>query len=119
MITTKIITDLHDIEYEVVEFEGELDTAALINLEKKMNEYIDGFIRPFLIFDFSKLKYINSDGIGFIATLNAKLVKKNAKLMITNLQPHVADVFDAIGILNVLPMYASRSQAIAAIKKQS
>lgn len=117
LLTLKFVTDVRDNHYEVVEFHGELDQSTLLDTEKQMNDFLEKFDRPCLIFDFSNLKYTNSEGIAFMVTVHAKLVKKGNKLLLTRVQSNVADILEVIGIGKLIPTFHTIEEAIAYVKK--
>lgn len=114
-----IASDVIDKEYTVVEFIGELDQATRTTGEEQILEIVKSTNYPYLIFDFKKLKFINSDGIGFLVAVQAKLSKKNCTLLIAAPQAHVLDVSQAIGLPSIIPHFATVNEAILYIKKRS
>ncbi|MBI4994210.1 STAS domain-containing protein [Candidatus Peregrinibacteria bacterium] len=117
LLTIKFITDISDLDYQVIEFSGELDSASLRDAEKKIFEFLPHFKHRFLFFDFTNLKFINSEGIGFTATVMEKLAKTGKKLILFGAKSHVADVFNAIGLGKMMPVFHSIREAINFIKK--
>ncbi len=91
---------------QVVKFEGEFDKAGHSDISKELDETVKGFEGKVLAFDFSRLKFINSEGIGYLMEIHAHLVKKDKKLIIVALNPNVADVFKTIGINEIIPVFA-------------
>lgn len=117
LITLKFITDINDLDYQVIEFSGELDSASLRDVEKKIFEFLPSFKHKFLLFDFTDLKFINSEGVGFVAVAQEKLKQLGKQLILFGSSRHVADVFDAVGFEKILPMFHSIREAINFIKK--
>ena len=74
-----------------------------------INDELEGIVKGFegknLIFDFNRLKFINSEGIGYLMEIHTHLIKKDKKLVIVGLNSHVADVFKTIGINEIIPVY--------------
>jgi anti-anti-sigma factor len=98
------VSELKD-GYQVITFDGEFDKAGHSNV----SEVLDGAVKSFdgknLIFDFSKLKFINSEGIGYLMEIHSHLVKKDKKLVIVGPNDHVDDVFKTIGITEIVPVF--------------
>lgn len=117
LLTLKFVTDIRDLDYEVVEFHGELDQSNLEATEAQIADLLKDFKRHYLLFDLSDMAFINSEGVGFIASTHTKLVKKNQKLLICSVKPNVAEVFELIGLSKLLPVFATVGEAIAYIKK--
>ncbi len=116
LLTLKFVTDVRDEHYEVVEFHGELDQSTLLNTEKQMGEFLEPFKRPVLIFDLGDLKFINSEGIGFLVSIHAKLRKKGQNLFLCGFKKNVADVLGVIGLPSLIPVFPSVTAAIEHMK---
>lgn len=91
--------------YQVVEFHGELDKAGLILIVAELNALVENFPYEHLVFDFSDLNFINSEGIGFLMTLHSHLANRKKSLVLVGAKAHVQDVLKVIGILNVLQLF--------------
>ncbi|PIR54768.1 hypothetical protein COU74_03405 [Candidatus Peregrinibacteria bacterium CG10_big_fil_rev_8_21_14_0_10_36_19] len=90
--------------YQIVKFEGDFDKAGYSDIKDSLKATVDAFKGKYLIFDFSKLKFINSEGIGYLMELNGHLVKGDKKLAILKANAHVKDVFSAIGLPEIMPV---------------
>lgn len=119
LLNLTVIQDIRDTEYLIIEFAGELDQGSLPDAEQKITEVVGTLRQPVLIFDFNRLDFINSEGIGFVVTIHTKLAKKNKKLILCALQSHVADVCNAIGLPSLIPLLPDRKAAIAFAKHHS
>lgn len=117
LITLKFVTDINDLDYQVIEFSGELDSASLRDVEKKIFEFLPDFRHRFLLFDFTDLKFINSEGVGFVAVVQEQLGQLGKQLILFGAEKHVADVFNAVGFEKILPIFHSIREAINFIKK--
>lgn len=117
LLTLKFVTDVRDNHYEVIEFHGELDQSTLLDTEKQMNDFLEKFDRPRLIFDLANLRYTNSDGIAFMVAIHAKLAKRGSKLLLARVQPNVADIMGVIGLGKLIPTFKTIEEAIAFVKK--
>ena len=100
------IQDKQD-NYQVIEFEGEFDKAGHSNIKEELVAVVKKFDGKALIFNFSRLKFINSEGIGYLMEIHAHLVKLDKRLVIVGLNPNVKDVFNAIGIHEIIPIYSN------------
>lgn len=112
LLTLKFAADVRNPSYAVVEFHGELDQSTRLAAETQMNEFLVSFKRPHLIFDLAELKYVNSEGIGFMMKTHASLVKNGQHLSLAGLQPNVADVFNVIGVPKIIPVFPNAKAAI-------
>lgn len=55
-----------------------------------------------MIFDFSNLFYVNSQGIGILLRIRQILADQEAGLVITNMQQHVYNVFSDLGLFRFI-----------------
>ncbi len=93
--------------YQVVEFQGDMDKAGLEVVKERLETLATTFPCKYLVFDFSDLNYVNSEGIGFLIALHSHLVKLKKGLVFLSAKPHVKDVFYVIGILSIVEYYES------------
>lgn len=78
---------------------GRLDTITSNQLEaelKKVDKNVD-----LLIFDFSELEYLTSVGIRIIVSAH-KMMMRQGKLVVRNLNEEVSEVLEVTGILDLL-----------------
>ena len=117
LLSLKFVTDVRDTDYEVVEFHGELDKSTQESAEKQILELLGTYTRRWLILDLSDLKYINSEGIGFLVSLHTKLTKKEQQLLLCSVASNVSDIFEVIGLGRIIQTFPSVAEAIHYIKK--
>ena len=94
-----------DDKYDVVNFTGEFDKAGHSDIKSELESVVKSFDKKILVFDFSGLKFINSEGIGYLMEIHAHLMKKDKKLVIVGISSHVEDVFNTIGIQEIISLY--------------
>lgn len=97
--------------YLSIAFEGEFDKAGYSDIREQLDKSLDSFASAenaslkTLVFDFSKLKYINSQGIGVLMEIHTKLKELGKALVIVGLNANVKDVFNAIGMNEMVKLY--------------
>lgn len=101
---------------KLVKFKGDFDKAGYSDNKEKIDSTVKDSEEKYLIFDFSELKYINSEGIGYLIEVHSHLVQRGRKLVVFGLQDHVMDVFQTIGIANVIPLYKTLNDFMVANK---
>lgn len=97
-------------DYTVIVFIGDLDKAGLDIIREQLDKTVEELTTSRMIFDFSKLNFINSEGIGFLLKVHYRLIKRNKKLVIVNAADHVKDVLDVIGLLKILDYYPTLNE---------
>ena len=79
--------------------EGRLDTTTAPDLEKQINENIDGVTK--LTYDFSKLTYISSAGLRVLLA-NQKVMNKQGSMIVKNVSEEIMGIFEVTGFSNIL-----------------
>ena len=92
-------------DHQVVVFRGEFDKAGHSEIRDELNKFIDEFSAKTLVFDFSALKFINSEGIGYLMEIHAHLIQRGRKFVIVKVSANIEDVFETIGLKEVIPLY--------------
>ena len=82
-----------------VALEGRLDTATAPELEEALKGSLDGV--DDLTMDFSGLEYISSAGLRILLATQ-KIMNKQGKMRVTNVNEVVMDVFDVTGFADIL-----------------
>jgi len=105
-LTIKTEAPNKDKNYQIVKFVGEFDKAGYMGTKEELDSIVDKFELKDMIFDFTDLKFINSESIGYLIEVHSNLVKKDKSLVLVKPDTHVKEVLKTIGIDEVVPMYA-------------
>jgi len=81
-----------------VKLDGRLDGVAAPSLDAKL--VLDG-VRE-LVLDFAKCHYISSAGIRSVLKAHQAMTKAQGKMVVTNVSPHVREVFDLTGLSDMI-----------------
>jgi anti-sigma B factor antagonist len=65
-----------------------------------------------IIWDFEKLNYINSSGIGLLITLLIRASRQNIKMYAYGLKEHFAEVFTLTLLNEIFSLFENRQEAI-------
>ena len=82
-----------------IALEGRLDTMTAPDLEKELNESLDGV--ESLTLDFSKLEYISSAGLRVILSAHKRMASLGG-MKVTNVNEVVQEVFEVTGFADIL-----------------
>lgn len=82
-----------------IKITGRLDTMTAPQLEKELDESLDGVEE--LIFDFSELEYVSSAGLRVLLS-SQKRMKRQGDMIIQNVNNDVMDVFEITGFVDIL-----------------
>lgn len=104
----------NSIDVRLIRFNGDFDStnaeSTLDQITRLMNE---GFVK--IIVDFSKLRYINSMGMGVLMHIHKAAREKMGYLKIACINEDVYEVFEIVGADRFLEVFNSVDAAIAAV----
>ncbi len=100
--------------YQLVEFHGDFDKAGYRDVKSQLDASVKSCKVKNLVFDFSDLKFINSEGIGYLMEVHAHLSKNDSRLVIVGINDHVKDVFEAIGIQEIVTIHKTLDDFLSA-----
>ncbi len=90
---------------------GRLDAATSKQFEDKILATIDGGEKRFVI-DLSQLDYISSSGLRVFLLASKRLNPAGGKVILCSLKEPVRQVFEIAGFASILPIVASRDEAV-------
>lgn len=82
-----------------IAIEGRLDSMTAPELEKEINESIEGMKK--VTFDFKDLEYISSAGLRVLLATQ-KTMLKQGEMVVMNLSEAVQDIFEVTGFSDIL-----------------
>ena len=85
-------------ELEMI-LEGRLDTSTSPELEKAVNESVEGITK--LVFNFAGLEYISSAGLRVLLAAQ-KIMNKQGEMIVKNVNEVINDVFEVTGFSDIL-----------------
>jgi len=93
-----------------VELNGSLDTETAPQLKEELKEIIDDKTKAVIV-NMKNVSYISSAGIGVIIETKKTVKQKNANFAMTNLQPQIEKVFEAMKILPIIDIFHDMPEA--------
>jgi anti-sigma B factor antagonist len=94
-------TTIQELEEKYVAFlEGELDTAAAIEVEKKLQPLYNSNGRDVII-DCTKLEYIASSGLRILISILKGAKAGGSKVIMRNMNDDIKNVFKLTGFINL------------------
>jgi anti-sigma B factor antagonist len=97
----------------VIEIEGAVTAAAENALTDAYTQASDGNAKS-IILDFDKLEYMNSSGIGLLVTMLIRANRQKQRLMAVGLNEHYREIFQLTRLDEVIGIYGSEADALAA-----
>ena len=101
----------------IVRMKGELDMDSANKFKKKVIPKLEKNKLSYLILNLSKVKFIDSTGLGAILGRYRVLEKEGGKVLLVGLKPQVKRIFSLSGMLKIMPEFESEDKAISEINK--
>lgn len=110
------IKEIHEKDYDVLEVIGEVDASSSIELDNAIKKTINERNKNLLI-DCTSLDYISSAGLGVFMSYLEDLNKNNIQMIFFGLNEKVYNVFEILGLDQLLEIKKDREQAKAALNE--
>ena len=94
--------------------EGEVDASSSIHLDNSLSEALSNNSK--IIVDLSKLEYISSAGLGVFMSYLQQIETDNIQLVLFGLSEMVLEVFQILGLDQLIEIRASKAEALAEMK---
>lgn len=95
-----------------VALSGRLDTHSYDELDRRLAPLLSSDILS-LVLDLSELEYISSAGIRSVFKARKALSARGGKVVVANLQPQIAKVFDIVKAVPMSEVFTSVAEADA------
>lgn len=109
----KIDTKIEDEHYELF-VGGDVDASSSIHLDNALSDALKTHKK--VIVDFSDLDYISSAGLGVFMSYIQQIENDQIALAIFGLQEKVLQVFEILGLDQLIKICASREDALSTIE---
>lgn len=104
------ITSRTEDDFLIIMVDGEVDASSSIHLDNAIGEAIDGDRKKILV-DCHKLSYISSAGLGVFMSYIQDFKSKGINLVLFGLSDKVANVFEILGLDQLLTFANSLEEA--------
>lgn len=94
---------------------GELDHHSAEYIRQKVDAEMIKSTTKNVIFDFSKVSFMDSSGIGVIIGRYKNILKLNGKASIVNVNSQTRRILEMAGLLKIIPVYDSINDAMEAV----
>lgn len=94
--------------YHLILVKGEVDASSSIELDNALKDAI-GTAKQIMV-DLSDLEYISSAGLGVFISYLEDVKAKNIKLVLVGLKPKVLEVFQILGLQNLMSITENREK---------
>jgi anti-anti-sigma factor len=100
----------------IVNFSGNLDSFSLKEKRKEILDLVESFDRKYLVFDFMKLNFINSESIGLLMQISEILKLKDKQLVVVEAKKNVIDVLNVIGVFEEIRHFKLKSDFLRSLE---
>ncbi|MEO1051335.1 MAG: STAS domain-containing protein [Bacteroidota bacterium] len=97
-------------EFDILMVVGEVDASSSIQLDNAIKEAVESGGKKFLI-DCTHLEYISSAGLGVFMSYIEEIKKHDIKMVIYGLNEKVENVFQILGLDQLLPITENKEKA--------
>lgn len=103
-----------DPEYYQLSVGGEVDASSSIHLEEGLKNAMAASKK--IIVDLAELEYISSAGLGVFMSIIQELDTKGIKFVIYGMAPKVNEVFEILGLNQLITTKETKEEALEAVK---
>ncbi|MDF2523318.1 MAG: spoIIAA [Clostridiales bacterium] len=96
----------------VIGITGELDHHSAEYIRQKVDAEMMKATTKNIVFDFSKVSFMDSSGIGVIMGRYKNIIKLSGKTAIINANIQIKRILEMSGILKIIPVYDSINDAM-------
>jgi anti-sigma B factor antagonist len=98
-------------EYHIVSVVGDVDASSSIHLDEALTELAKDDLVKFILVDGTQLNYISSAGLGVFMSYIDDFKTKNIKMVIYGLSQKVLNVFQILGLDQLMTIVADKKEA--------
>ncbi|MCL6707116.1 STAS domain-containing protein [Pseudomonas sp. R2.Fl] len=109
------ISDSIDGGVVIVHPKGKIDTLTAKTFEAHLKKHIDEGSGPLLV-DLAEVDYVSSFGLRSMLVAAKLLAPAGRKYVLFGLNPQVHEVLRVSGFLRIIPVVASRAEALALVE---
>lgn len=103
-------------EILIASLDGELDHHSSGEMRVEIDKTIDAFQCKYLIFNFEKVSFMDSSGIGVIMGRYNKIKELGGKVFVVECSQYIDRILSMAGIYTIVPKYAKVDPVIKMIK---
>ncbi len=102
----------------VFKINEEIDECSVKNIRRKADYEIERFMPKRVIFDFNRVSFMDSSGIGMIIGRYKQTAMLGGKMEIANLCPAVRKIFEMSGVLKLISEVNLQNEDLPELKEK-
>ncbi len=96
----------------VAELIGEIDHNQVSRGRERIDNALDNYSAINLIFDFSKVSFMDSSGIGMVLGRYRKMGEKTDNIAIVNCSKAVRNILNMAGVFSIIDYFDTKEEAV-------
>ncbi len=96
----------------IVELFGEIDHNQAIKGRERIDNGLDNYSAENLIFDFGKVTFMDSSGIGMVLGRYRKMGEKSGHLAIVNCSKTIRNILNLAGVFSIIDYFDTKEEAL-------
>jgi stage II sporulation protein AA (anti-sigma F factor antagonist) len=106
------VSDTSNKAIKIIALIGEMDEISLEPLKQQISNISDDPNVKILLFDLSKLEFINSKGIGYFVSIHTHISKFQKFLVLAAANEAVMDVISLVGLTTIIKYFDTVEEAL-------
>lgn len=96
----------------IVRVTGEVDMHIADEFRQIVDEALAAHGVKHILFNLEAVNFIDSSGLGVILGRYKKITARGGKVLATNIQPQILQLFELSGLLKIIKLYNSEAEAL-------
>ncbi|WP_051280073.1 anti-sigma F factor antagonist [Anaerovorax odorimutans] len=105
-------------EILIASLDGELDHHTAAQIREEIDKKIDNFHCKHLIFNFKKVSFMDSSGIGVVMGRYNKMKELGGRVMVSGCSSYIDRILNMSGIYTIAPKYNNVNEALKVVKNK-
>lgn len=102
----------------IAELLGEIDHHAADRARERIDKATDNYEAKNLIFDFSKVSFMDSSGIGMILGRYRRMGEQKGKIAITGCSQTIKNILNMAGVFSIIDYFDTKEEAVASFERK-
>lgn len=102
----------------VAELLGEVDHHGAEGARERIDNALDNYKTQNLIFDFNKVTFMDSSGIGMILGRYRKMNSKERSMAIVGCSKSIRNILNMAGVFSIIDYYNTKEEAIEGFNRK-
>ncbi|MBU1446245.1 STAS domain-containing protein [Patescibacteria group bacterium] len=105
--------------FQKVSIIGNIDRDTMEKARTQMEVILNNLPTGSVMLDMENLEFINSEGIGYLSDIFSRLYADNKHLMILKASPRIMDIFQLVGLNQIIPCCDTEEECLAKLSQAS